>query len=45
MAPSILGFTASVMAFRAHIAASLGLAALAAAVFWRKSEGNTTVAA
>jgi hypothetical protein len=45
VAPWALGFTASVTAFWAHIAASLGLAALAAAIVWRSGQGDTTVAA
>ena len=45
IAPWALGFTASLTAFWAHIAASLGLTALAAAAVWRRSEGNGAVAA
>jgi hypothetical protein len=40
-----LGFTAVAMAFWAHIAASLGLAAVAAAIVWRSGQGDRTVAA
>lgn len=45
VAPWALGFTASATAFWAHIAASLGLAALAAAIVWRRGQGDATVAA
>jgi hypothetical protein len=45
VAPWALGFTASVTAFWAHIAASLGLAALAAVIIWRSGQGDMTVAA
>ena len=45
VAPWALGFTASITAFWAHIAASLGLSALAAAAIWRRSESDGAVAA
>lgn len=45
VAPWALGFTASVTAFWAHIAASLGLAALASAIVWRSDQRDRTVAA
>ncbi|SCY98224.1 SPW repeat domain-containing protein [Microvirga guangxiensis] len=45
VAPWMLGFTASVMAFWAHVAASLGLAALATAIGWQSSKDDTSVAA
>ena len=45
IAPWALGFTAHVAAFWAHIAASLGLATLAAAAVWRRSESDEAVAA